>query len=287
MRVETDAGSRLRTVLADAPVLPRGPRRAADTNELVDLDDLLEDLDPRDAEGGEPDEPVTDPAGAPAPVPLVRRVTARHLQAIGLVAVVVLVAVTMHLMRARPEQVPLVDVAADPLVSASAAAAASSAAPPSYAPQKLLVHVIGEVLKPGVVTLPAGARVIDAIDAAGGPTPRANLGALNLASPLGDGMQVVVGGPGATSTMVAPEGAPQSQPPGVAPVGGAPNGDLVNLNTATQAQFESLPGVGPIMAGKILAWREEHGQFTRVEELQEVSGIGAKTFERLKPHVTV
>lgn len=61
----------------------------------------------------------------------------------------------------------------------------------------------------------------------------------------------------------------------------------MNLNTATQAQLETLPGVGPVMAGKILAWRQEHGQFTRVEELQEVSGVGAKTFERLKPLVTV
>lgn len=296
MRVETDAGVRLRRVLEQAPALRRGPRRAAEPEGTVQLSP-----EPG-APPGELDELLS---VAEEPTPKIRRVGPQHLQGLAILAVVVLVFVAMHLLRARPSQVPL---QAPSLPAASASAPAGARAPaaavPSSRPSSTVVkvHVVGEVRRPGVVTLREGARIQDAIDAAGGFTAKAKPGLLNLASPVTDGMQVVVAGPGATSTVNPPSlpsaastagtNAGQGTNPGQAAGGGSgtdepASGDLVNLNTATQAQLETLPGVGPVMAGKILAWRQEHGQFTRVEELQEVSGVGAKTFERLKPLVTV
>jgi comEA protein len=160
---------------------------------------------------------------------------------------------------------------------------AASAVPATTA-QGLTVHVVGQVRHPGVLRLPAGSRVTDAIERAGGATAHADLSAINLARPLVDGEQVRVPKPG--------EAVP---PPGAAGPGGADGGTsgasagrgLVNLNTASQADLEELPGVGPVLAQRILDWRTEHGRFTTVDELGEVSGIGEKTFAQLQPKVTV
>jgi competence protein ComEA len=122
--------------------------------------------------------------------------------------------------------------------------------------------------------------VADAIAAAGGAVPGAATARLNLARRLVDGEQVVVPGPG---DPVAPVAAPG---PGGADGPGGPAA-VVDLNAATQAQLDALPGVGPVLAGRILAWRTEHGRFTRVDELGEVAGIGPKALERLRPLVTV
>ena len=187
---------------------------------------------------------------------------------------VALVFTSVQLLRARPSEVPLVA----PVISAPASSVPPEASPSEVA--RLLVHVTGAVKNPGVVQVPQGARVNDAITAAGGITPEAHLGTLNLAALVSDGMQIVVAsGPDQTSST---SGEADSQaPPGKA--GAA----LINLNTATQAQLESLPGVGPATAGKIIAWRDQHGKFTTVAELQEIDGIGQKTFDRLTPLVTV
>jgi competence protein ComEA len=151
---------------------------------------------------------------------------------------------------------------------------------------EIVVSVTGLVAEPGVVTLPAGARVADAIAAAGGAAEGADLTGLNLAARLADGDSVVVGN-------FANTGGPQSGVSGdavgqsAAAGSGAPSGGLVNLNTADEAALDTLPGVGPVMAKNILAWRETNGKFSSVEQLQEITGIGPSRYAQLSPLVTV
>ncbi|GAA1153900.1 ComEA family DNA-binding protein [Nocardioides aquiterrae] len=174
----------------------------------------------------------------------------------------------------RVEAPPPVSVAsAPPLVDASPVAASASA---SAATGSVTVDVTGKVRRPGIVVLDAGARVVDALEAAGGARPGVDLSGLNLARVLVDGEQVVVGVP-------APAGAAAS----ALASPGAPGGPLVNLNTASQSELESLPEVGPVTAQAILQWRDEHGGFTAVDELLEVDGIGDATLSQVAPYVTV
>jgi competence protein ComEA len=144
----------------------------------------------------------------------------------------------------------------------------------------LFVHVVGQVRRPGVVRLAAGSRVQDAVRAAGGARSGADLAAVNLARLVVDGEQIVVPRPGET---VAPAQGP--------PVGGADPGSAgaapVDLNAATPEQLDALPGVGPVLAGRIIDFRTQHGRFTSVDELSEVSGIGDTVLERLRPLVRV
>lgn len=153
-------------------------------------------------------------------------------------------------------------------------------------PARVVVHVAGHVLEPGVVELDAGSRVFHAIAEAGGASPDADLSAVNLARVLVDGEQVYVPAPG------------EQVPGGVGAVGGGPAGGaasgagtaaggLVNLNTASLADLDGLPGIGPVLAERILAWRQEHGRFTLVDELGEVEGIGPTLLGRLRDLVTV
>jgi competence protein ComEA len=193
---------------------------------------------------------------------------------------------------ARPTPADGSDVTVAPGTTGSAHPGGGAA--PSPAPALLLVHVAGQVGDPGVVELPAGSRVVDAVAAAGGLTPDADPTALNLARPVVDGEQVWVGRPGEPPPTHAPAGMPPPGPgatgtPGTGQAGvvGGPGAPLLDLNTATQADLEELPGVGPVTAGQILAWRDAHGRFSRVDELLEVSGIGERTLERLEPLVTV
>ncbi|HYQ66681.1 ComEA family DNA-binding protein [Actinophytocola sp.] len=149
--------------------------------------------------------------------------------------------------------------------------AAASQAPSAAAEASIVVSVVGNVTSPGLVTLPDGARVADALRAAGGPVPDADLGALNLARRLTDGEQIYVGVP-------APPGA--EQPPAAPGVPGV--ADKVDLNMATLAALDTLPGVGPVTAQRIVDWRTEHGRFDSVEQLREIDGIGPSRFARLK-----
>jgi len=176
--------------------------------------------------------------------------------------------------------------AAAPLVALPTAspAAGSTAGSPAPAPGTVTVDVTGKVRRPGIVVLGPGARVVDALDAAGGARRGVDLSSLNLARLLVDGEQVVVGVP---VPVGAPAPGPGATPGATAGLPGAPAGPLVNLNSAGQAELETLPQVGPVTAQSIVAWRTEHGGFTRVDELLEVDGIGAKTLEQLLPHVTV
>lgn len=127
----------------------------------------------------------------------------------------------------------------------------------------LVVHVVGAVATPGVVRLPAGSRVTDAVTAAGGALPEADLAGVNLARLLTDGEQVVV--PAAGETAGAGVGAGTGVSVGPA---------LVDLNTADADALDALPGIGPVLAQRIVTWRTAHGRFTSVDELGEVTGIG-------------
>jgi competence protein ComEA len=153
-------------------------------------------------------------------------------------------------------------------------AADSSAAPATRA--KVVVDVTGRVRRPGIVVLRQGARVVDAVRAAGGSRSREDLSTLNLARVLTDGEQIVVG-----SAVAAGPAVPSSA------ATAAPGVTLVNLNTADQTALESLPEVGPVTAQAILAWRTEHGGFTSVDQLLDVDGIGDATLAQLTPYVTV
>ncbi len=158
---------------------------------------------------------------------------------------------------------------------------------PSVELQPLIVDVAGKVRRPGIVELPAGSRVVDALEAAGGVRPDVDTAALNLARPLVDGEQIVVG----LSVPAVASASPSAMPPpgGPVPALPTPSGAIarVNLNTATQVELETLPGIGPVTAQAILTWRTENGGFTSVDELLEVSGIGEATLAELTPHVHV
>lgn len=158
--------------------------------------------------------------------------------------------------------------------------------PPAGA--ELVVHVVGQVVRPGLVRLRPGARLADAIAAAGGERPGADLAALNLARLVIDGEQIRVPGPGEAP---AP-GSGMAGPPGSgggAGVPGSPSGSgaPVSLNSADVAALDALPGVGPVLAQRIIDWRTQHGRFTSVDELGEVSGIGDKLLAQLRPKVTL
>ena len=144
-------------------------------------------------------------------------------------------------------------------------------------PSTVIVHVTGSVASPGVYDLPEGARVVDAIEAAGGAKRGAERGALNLAAVLVDGQQVVVPRAGEAPVPSATAGA--------AP--GTTAGTLVNVNTATADELETLPGIGEVLAATIVQHREEHGPFTSVDQLLDVSGIGEVTLEEIRDLVTV
>lgn len=146
---------------------------------------------------------------------------------------------------------------------------------------QVAVHVAGRVRRPGLVRLPAGSRVQDAIRAAGGPTSGADLDAVNLARKLTDGEQIRVPAPGDPAPPPADAAGPgASGGPAVAP--SAP----LDLNTATVEQLDTLPGVGEVTAGRIVAYRTAH-PFTAVDELLEVPGIGQRRYDQLKDLVTV
>jgi comEA protein len=158
----------------------------------------------------------------------------------------------------------------------------------------LLVHVVGQVRRPGVVRLPPGSRVLDAAQAAGGATTSADLNHLNLARPVADGEQIVVPKPGDSVAVAGGPGAGGPDAGGVAPgasgqgsASAGSAGGIVDLNTADATALDSLPGVGPVIAQRILDWRTQHGRFSSVDELGEVSGIGDKLLAQIGPKVRV
>lgn len=158
---------------------------------------------------------------------------------------------------------------------------------------RVWVHVEGAVEQPGVYSFEEGARVHDAIQAAGGALPEGVPGALNLAAPLADGTKLYVFTKEelqpATPPPALAQGAtyrPVTQTEAVSSAGRA-SGGLVNLNTANQAELESVPGIGPATARAILDYRNKNGPFKQVDDLIAVSGIGTKTLEKLRPYLQV
>ena len=208
-------------------------------------------------------------------------------------AIAVLVAI-FTLMRDEPAPVRSAKLPpVDPVASASRDPSPSATAKPS---QPVVVSVVGLVHTPGLVTLAPGARIADALKAAGGTTDGADTTGLNMARQVGDGEQIVVG--------IAPvKGQPPvlgssvsagSSAPGAPGTGSHPDrpdkparSEVVNLNTATVQQLDALPGVGPVTAAAIVAWRDANGKFTTVDQLAEVDGIGPARLEKLRPLVRV
>ena len=238
---------------ADVPVLPEPGRHAA-----------------RRAGGG----PT---ALLPEPLQGYVRVGPGQLAVVAVLVAVGLAVTAWWVLRSDPAAV----VPVAPLTSGSPAGLAtpSGAEAPTPAPAEagttgtVTVDVAGKVRRPGIAVLDAGARVVDALEAAGGARPRADLAGLNLARVLVDGEQILVGVP--VVAAVPPE------PPG------ATAGPVVNINTADPVELETLPEVGPVTAQAIVAWREQNGGFTSVDELLEVDGIGEATLEAMAPFVTV
>lgn len=211
---------------------------------------------------GEPEGEVPGPAVLEWAEPFGRRTTLR-LVAAAVGVVVVACAVTLALALPRGGDTGAADRTTVPLVLPSPS--------PTTQPE-VVVHVAGQVRRPGVVRLPAGSRVADAVRAAGGLRHDGRLGATNLARVVVDGERIEVGEDRAATTPGAP---------------GAVAAGPLDLNSATAEQLDGLPGVGPVTAAKILAWRAAHDRFTSVDELAEVPGIGPKTLAELRPHVRV
>lgn len=184
------------------------------------------------------------------------------VKALALITAIVAILAAVLAYRARPHVEPLGTevVAGSPMIAASSSAI-------------VVVAVSGRVRRPGLVRLPDGARVADAIEAAGGALPGTDLSMINLARKVTDGELILVG--------ITPP--PGSAAPG-APAG---NDGLVNLNTANAEQLQTLPGVGPVLAQRIIDYRDQHGGFASVSDLRKVTGIGDARYNELKDRVTV
>lgn len=216
--------------------------------------------------------------------------------ALAVVATLAVLVTILTLVRDKPA--PVMSAKLPPVENASTASPRSSASPAAGQPpgpdRPVVVSVVGLVRTPGLVTLAPGARIADALQAAGGAVDGADTIGLNMARPLGDGEQIVVGlapfsgQPTALGSSVASGSAPIPGAP--APVSGSVKpkaGEVLDLNTATVAQLDALPGVGPVTAAAIVAWRQANGKFTSVDQLADVDGIGPARLEKLRALVRV
>lgn len=233
----------------------------------------------------EPDADLDAPPARPAPRPRSVRLDlgSRGLRVLIVVGAVLVLGTAGLLMREAPEVVAVPPL---PPVAGPAVEASPSAEPDP--PASMVVSVVGAVMRPGLVTVPAGSRVADAVAAAGGHRPEADMLTLNWARPVADGEQVVVGVGGAAPVggVLTAGGAPAG---GAPPAGGTPTAvgagatapGRISLNSATEAELDGLPGVGPVTAAAIVAWREENGPFASVDQLAEVTGIGPARLQKL------
>ncbi|MFF4415135.1 helix-hairpin-helix domain-containing protein [Streptosporangium sp. NPDC001559] len=212
------------------------------------------------------------------------------LRALVLVAIVAAAVAGVHLWLSRPESEPLAPptpisgppppfqgTVSRPSSAPLTATVRGGTGPPGVpgAPE-VTVHVAGKVRHPGVVTLPGGSRVTDALRAVGGVRGGVSSGSLNLARRLVDGEQIVVGAPRAPGVVGA-----------IAPAPADPSAVVLDLNSATPQQLEQLPGVGEVLAQRIVEYRDGHGGFRGVEQLREISGIGDRKYADLKDRVHV
>ncbi|MEV1288882.1 ComEA family DNA-binding protein [Micromonospora sp. NPDC049679] len=207
----------------------------------------------------------------------------RGIKALGVIAAVVVVGAGVVAWWSRPAVEPVPGAPAE-----LTAAPPTASAPAASGGGEVVVAVAGRVRRPGLVRLPTGARVADVLDAAGGALPGTDVALLNLARKVSDGELIMVGvtpppGVGAPPGIAPGAGGPE----GAAPAPGAPGGGKINLNTATLAQLDALPGVGPVLAQRILDHRQRRGSFRSVGDLRQVDGIGDARFEQLRELVTV
>jgi len=215
--------------------------------------------------------------------------------ALGTIGALAVLITVFTLVRDRPAPVASAKLPPVEMVSPAAPSSASPGVPPrpgsptaTPAGQSVVVSVVGLVQQPGLVILAPGARIADAVSAAGGPLNGADTVGLNLARHVADGEQIVVGiatpagRPAALGSSVR-SGAPESGP---AAASTTPTGP-VDLNTATVEQLDALPGVGPVTATSIVAWRQANGKFTDIDQLGEVDGIGPARLEKLRPLVRI
>jgi competence protein ComEA len=201
--------------------------------------------------------------------------------ALALAALALVAAIVAVIMAWASAATPAARQTIAPLKVAVPALSSSASAVPSRQSTGIEVDVGGKVRRPGLVKLAADARVADAVAAAGGVLPGTSMVGMSLARKLVDGEQLLVGEPASVT------------PPDVAPSGsdgtasGVTAGALVDLNTATVAELDALPGIGPVLAQRIITWRTQHGSFTSVDQLHEVSGVGDAKFADLSPLVRV
>ncbi|MEV4721617.1 ComEA family DNA-binding protein [Micromonospora noduli] len=273
---ETEVRQRLRrlTEAAVAPLpRPEAPLAGVPPSSLVHAQ-------PADVPSFRPAVPLAEPSSDGPALPPESRLPGpsafdpgrRGVRALAVVAVVVVAGAAGWAWQARPQSEPIAPLTSD------AASAAPAGDPSVSSSAELVVAVAGKVRKPGLVRLPAGSRLADAVQAAGGALPGVDVALLNPARKITDGELIVVG--------VTPPPVPGGAA-GPAAGGAAPAAGPLNLNTATLAQLDALPGVGPVLAQRILAHRDQHGGFKSVGDLRQVDGIGDARYEQLKDLVTV
>jgi competence protein ComEA len=219
----------------------------------------------------------------------------RGAAALGVAAVAVIAGIGWWFAAARPHALPLTASSSLPagssMVPSTPSGSPASAAPTpsdspvsaaaSATPESIVIDVAGRVMHPGIYRLSPGARVYDALEAAGGPRRGVSTVSLNLAAPLQDGQQIVVGASGVSPPVALPVATPGSSG------GSSPSGAPVDINTSTLEQLETLPGVGPVLGQNILDYRAANGPFTTVDQLAEVSGIGDVRLAELRPLVSL
>ena len=258
----------------------------------------------------DPDDPDGEDDGAPAPSWIPDERASRGLPwlsairadpgragvlALGVLGVLAVLVTVFTLIRQSPAPVTSAKLPPVAMVSSAAPQPGTAApVPPSAPDQSVVVSVVGLVHQPGLVTLAPGARIADAMAAAGGPLKGADTVGLNLARRVADGEQIVVGiatpaghpvvlgssvGPGTSAT--------GNLGPAAGSVAGPTPSSPVDLNTATVEELDTLPGVGPVTAAAIVTWRQANGRFTTVDQLGEVDGIGPARLEKLRPRVRV
>ena len=213
--------------------------------------------------------------------------------ALAVVAALAVLITIFTLVRDHPA--PVMSAKLPPVERVSGTSSAGPRSSASAGPaQPVVVSVVGLVHTPGLVTLAPGARIADALHAAGGAIEGADTIGLNMARPVADGEQIVVGlapPPGQPTTLgssVGPGTPPAAGPAGTSTSPGKPKAaEVLDLNSATVEQLDGLPGVGPVTAAAIVAWRQHNGKFTSVDQLADVDGIGPARLEKLRALVRV